>query len=102
MKSAGRSVKPARHANGNQLRILHKIMCGCIWTPPDCNGLFGSGVNTIANVFPASLSSPIDRRREPQWVSARYFLIAPKASVVPGQTVTGPRLRCLQHAKSAA
>ena len=32
MKSAGRSVKPARHANGNQLRILHKIMCGCIWT----------------------------------------------------------------------
>ena len=32
MKSAGHSVKPDRHANGNQLRILHKIMCGCIWT----------------------------------------------------------------------
>ena len=32
MKSAGRSVKPDLHANGNQLRILHKIMCGCIWT----------------------------------------------------------------------
>ena len=32
MKSAGRSVKPDRHANGNQLRILDKIMCGGIWT----------------------------------------------------------------------
>jgi len=30
------------------------VICGCIWTPPDCNGLDGSGAAaTIADVYPA-------------------------------------------------
>jgi hypothetical protein len=63
------------------------VLCGCIWTPPDCNGLFGSGlVITIADVYPAFLSGPIIRRREPRWISARFFLIAPKALGFPCQS----------------
>lgn len=32
-------------------------MCGRIWTPPDCNGLAGSGsVITIADVYPVKWS----------------------------------------------
>ena len=31
------------------------IACGCIWTPPNCNGLLGSGSKVaIADVYPAS------------------------------------------------
>jgi hypothetical protein len=51
-------------------------MCGCIWTPPDCNGLVGSGpAITIADVYPASLSGPFFRRREPRWISARLICL---------------------------
>jgi hypothetical protein len=32
-----------------------KVLCGCIWTLPNCNGLFGSGSKVaIADVYPAS------------------------------------------------
>ncbi len=58
-------------------------MCGCIWTPPDCNGLFWSGFEiAIADVYPASLGGLIDHRREPRWISACFPLIAPKALVL--------------------
>lgn len=55
------------------------VMCGRIWTPPDCNGLVGSGlVITIADVYPASLSGPIHRRREPRLDLSRFraFVVA--------------------------
>lgn len=58
-------------------------MCGRIWTPPYCNGLVGSGLAiTIADVYPASLSGPIHRRREPRWISARFSLNGSKAQAV--------------------
>lgn len=51
---------------------------GCIWPPPDCNGLVGSGSElAIADVYPASVNGPILRRREPRWISARFLLNAP-------------------------
>ena len=59
------------------------VVCGRIWTPPDCNGLTGSGsAITVADVYPASPSGPIYRRREPRWISARFFLIGSKASAL--------------------
>jgi hypothetical protein len=34
--------------------IQDLVMCGCIWTPPDCNKLTWSGATvTIADVYPA-------------------------------------------------
>ncbi len=62
---------------------------GCIWPPPDCNGLVGSGSElAIADVYPASVNGPILRRREPRWISARFLLNAPvtSASAVPVHT----------------
>ena len=65
------------------LRGAMKVLCGCIWTPPDCNGLFGSGsAVAIADVYPASSGGLTDQRREPRWISACFYLIAPKASVL--------------------
>jgi hypothetical protein len=56
-------------------------ICGRIWTPPDCNGLAGSGSRvTIADVYPALLSGPIHRRRKPRWVSACFVPNGPEAS----------------------
>ena len=57
------------------------VICGRIWTPPDCNGLVWSGGSImIADVYPASLSGPIHCRREPRWISACFLLNAPEAS----------------------
>lgn len=33
-------------------------VCGCIWTPPDCNILGSGSAVTIADVYPASSSGP--------------------------------------------
>ena len=56
-------------------------MFGNIWTPLDGNGLFGSGLSfAIADVYPASSSRPIARRREPRWISARFLLNASETS----------------------
>jgi WGR domain-containing protein len=73
-----------RISRGGQVQISnHLSMYGCIWTPPNCNGLFGSGFEVaIADVYPASLGGPIYRSREPRWISACFPLIAPKASIV--------------------
>jgi hypothetical protein len=70
-------------ADASKTVIKANVVCGCIWTPPNCNGLFGSGFEVaIADVYPASLDGPIYRSREPRWISACFPLIAPKASML--------------------
>lgn len=60
-----------------------------IRTPLDRNSLVGSeSLITIVNIFPASLSGLIVRRRELRRISARFFLNTPyaTASTVPVHT----------------
>ena len=70
-----------RGRRGDLIKIIWWDVYGRIWTPPDCNSLTGSGsAITIADVYPASLSGLICRRREPRWISARFVLNAPETS----------------------
>lgn len=72
------------------------VICGRIWTPPDCNGLVGSGsLIKIADVYPASQSGPIHRRREPRWVSARFTERTAKLKTLAAQSEKARRLQTM-------
>src|ERR1700691_3996981 len=66
--SPASTSKPPRHWN----------MCGCIWTPPDCNSRLDcdrwSQLLTYIRLHDAAGQR---LRREPRWVFARFHLKAP-------------------------
>jgi hypothetical protein len=87
IKALGRAFRWKRMLESGEFATIAElaereggVMCGRIWTPPDFNGLVGSGLGiTIADVYPSSSRGPIHRRPEPRWVSARLSLNGSKA-----------------------
>jgi hypothetical protein len=70
------SIKAVSRTTAVSLGI--RVMCGCIWTPPDCNSRLDcdrwSQLLTYIRLHDAAGQR---LRREPRWVFARFHLKAP-------------------------